>query len=131
VVGLGVLGLVGCLALTGCGGGDRKAVVKGRVTLDGEPVPTGTVQFFPEDKNSPSGKSGTIENGSYAAQDVPVGKVRVVINSTKVIGKRKMYGDSYVEEYGEEIPEKYNSKTTLVKEIKPGENEIDFELTRK
>src|SRR5437773_10598515 len=38
------------LSAGGCGGsGPRPVQVKGRVTLDGQPLPGGTVTFFPDD----------------------------------------------------------------------------------
>ncbi len=128
-----LLVLAGALALVGCGD-DGKAVVKGRVTLDGEPVPNGIVQFFPEDKKSPSGKPGIIENGTYTASGVPIGKVRVVVNSSQVVGKKKADEkpeSPMVDVHKEMIPAKYHSPSILVKEIKPGANEINLELTTK
>jgi len=120
------------LALLGCG--VPKPTVRGRVTLDGIPVEKGAVQFFPEDKKSPSGKPGMIENGSYTAVGVPLGKVRVVINAQKVVGKRRatnLPNSPMVDTIEDPIPARYNKESTLIKEIQPGVNEIDFELTSK
>jgi hypothetical protein len=120
------------LALAGCA--DHKPVVTGRVTLDGQPVESGVVQFFPEDSQGPSGKAGMIKDGTYTSPEVPVGKMRVVINAPKIVGKKKatdLPESPLIDDVKELIPAKYNSKSTLVREIKPGVNTIDFELTSK
>jgi len=118
--------------LIGCA--EQKPVVKGRVTLDGNPVESGMVQFFPEDNKNPSGKPGKIENGTYTAVGVPVGKMRIVINAPIVVGKKKasdLPESPMIDEMKESIPDKYNTNSTLFRDIEPGVNVFDFELTTK
>lgn len=131
-VGASFVGLVLILSLPGCG--DNKSVVQGRVTLDGEPLAGGVVEFFPKDGKSPSGKPGMIKDGTYEASDVPVGTVRVEIHWAKVVGKKKAFDmpeSPMIDELKEVVPAKYNTQSKLVKEIIPGRNKIDFELTSK
>jgi hypothetical protein len=75
------------LALTGCGG-EKLAQVSGRITVDGKPVPGGTISFVP-----PTGKAavgsispdGTYTLGTYQTSDgALVGPHKVVIHSTRV-----------------------------------------------
>jgi hypothetical protein len=120
------------LVFAGCA--EPKPVVKGQVTLDGWPVDSGVIQFFPDDLKGPSGKPGMIHDGTYLVPDVPVGKMRVVINAAKVVGKEKaadLPNSPMIDKFVETVPAKYNTQSTLVREIKPGVNEIDFELTSK
>jgi hypothetical protein len=122
------------LATAGCSQDPNKATVKGRVTLDGVAVEKGAVQFSPLDGKTSTGKPGMIENGEYAAE-IPVGTMRVVINAPKKSGKkRKLYDtpDSpVVEDTVEAIPAKYNKDSILKKDIQPGEQTINFDLTTK
>jgi hypothetical protein len=113
----------------GCGGRAGKGTVTGRVTLDGNPVEKGTIQFFPVDGKGQTAHA-LIQGGNFTAE-VPVGPKRVEINAPRVVGKRKAYDtpDSpLVEEYRETIPTKYNARSELRTEVKPGRNEADFGL---
>jgi hypothetical protein len=120
------------LVVTGCGGKAGKGTVTGRVTLDGNPVEKGTIQFFPADGKGQTAHA-PIQGGHFTAE-VPVGVKRVEINAPKVVGRRKAYDtpDSpLVDEYGETIPVKYNARSELRTEVKPGRNEADFPLRSK
>ena len=118
-----------CLLCLGCK--PTKTVVTGSVTLNGQPLEKGTVRFVPEDKASPRA-TGMIEKGRYEVESAP-GKKVVEISSMKVVGKRKAYDtpDSpMIELTQEDLPEKFNGKTELRYEVKPGKNEKDFSLTK-
>jgi len=64
-------------AALGCGPG--KAPVSGSVTLDGKPLPAGTIAFLPA---KGQGASAEIKDGAYTATDVPIGEVRVVVDTS-------------------------------------------------
>jgi hypothetical protein len=85
---LGVLGLV-LSATAGCGG---KGTVSGKVTLDGEPLPAGTITF-----QSKSGKaaSGAITDGQYSVPGVPTGEVSVSVETATVLEKSKAAAQGY------------------------------------
>jgi hypothetical protein len=119
------------LLAAGCGRAG-KGTVTGRVTLDGNPVEKGTVQFFPLDGKGQTAHA-PIRGGMFTAE-VPVGVKRVEINAPRVAGQRPAYDtpDSpLVDVYRETIPTKYNAQSELRTEVKAGRNEADFPLTGK
>lgn len=119
-------------ALTAAGCGNRKPVVTGSVTLDGQPVERGAIQFFPASGDGQT--AGTvIENGRYQTETSP-GPMKVVINAPKVVGKRRAYDDQpdgpMIDVVRESLPARYSdmSKTELTYTVEPGNNEANFEL---
>jgi hypothetical protein len=117
----------------GCGGGDRPGVVRGAVTLDGQPLAAGLIRFVPADGKTPTADAA-ITDGRFAAEGVPPGEKRIEISAPKVIGKQKMYDtpDSpVVEQTVELLPAKYNVRSELTMTVLPGEQEKRFELTLK
>ncbi|OWK43776.1 hypothetical protein [Fimbriiglobus ruber] len=122
------LGLCLAVMLGGCGG-QPKAQVAGTVTLDGKPLQDGVISFYPEAGVGPSAGTG-IKDGKYT-METPVAKMKVVINATEVIGKRKKYDtpDSPVtEDVRELLPAEYNTKSKLTATLQPGPNTVDFDL---
>jgi hypothetical protein len=120
----------------GCGGGD--AAVQGTVTLDGAPVESGFVSFIPADK-APAGPTGraSIVKGHYtipSSGQLKPGLYRVEVQAPRKTGKKIAAGSpappgTMVDEEVEAVPEKYNKKSTLQKEVKAGSNAIDLEVT--
>ena len=82
----------------------------GTVTLDGQPIPEGNLDFLvPNEKNGPVA-SAKIENGTYKAY-LKEGTWRVQVNATregKTINPHKKTPE--LESY---IPARYNSQSTL------------------
>lgn len=124
----------GCLlavaALTaGCSKGPPMGEVSGTVTVDGVPAKTGSISFFPLD-----GKSATagaaIKEGKYAAE-VPVGKVKVEIRVSKVVGQKKLYDtpNSPVQPIMKEVlPPKYNDRTEEKLDVTSGSMEKNYDI---
>lgn len=67
----------------GCGSGKKSAKVSGTVKYRGKPLPSGTVTFFDAKKEIVG--SASIQNGSYAMQDVPPGKVMVSVTTPPAV----------------------------------------------
>jgi hypothetical protein len=131
------------LLAAGCGS-DRPelARVTGTVTLDGKPLPKGTITFESVGKRP---ATGTIVNGqitevtTYDAGDgAPVGSHKVAISATEAPasavvanpGEAKAPRADYMT--GKSlIPTRYNDPSTsgLSAEIKSGENTVEFKLT--
>ena len=123
------LGLLAPAGVTGCG--SDGGTVDGTVTFDGQPVVNGTVAFVRPDGGVREG--AVVTDGRFQVR-VPPGAYRVEVNAKKVVGKRKQKGfdgkDEEVELTEELIPEKYNAKSTLTADVKPGANAIPFDLKK-
>jgi hypothetical protein len=113
------------LLAAGCGqSGPEVAPVKGRVTLDGRPLPNAVVQFQPDEGKRPSG-GGTDENGEYELyyKRAVVG-ARVGQHTVRIL-------TSANDPLAPVIPQRYNKQSELRREVKSGNNKFDFELTTK
>ena len=114
-----------------------RSVVKGTVTFDGTPVETGIITFVPvQGETAGAPVQLAIKNGAFSsvgdAQDdrgVVTGVNEVRILAVKKTGKqiKNVMGEMEEEEI-QYIPEKYNEKSELTQEVKPGSNEFQFEL---
>jgi hypothetical protein len=104
--------------------------VAGRVTLDGNPLPDAIVQFIPQGTGGRIALGRTDENGEYRLKssrtitDVSPGNYSVQITTSDFVESDEMDG----RKSKELVPSRFNTKSELVKEIKPGANQIDFEL---
>jgi hypothetical protein len=117
--------------VTGCGA--SKGTVSGVVKLDGQPLDNGTILFFPAAGDGQTSHAFIEKDGHYRAEVSPT-KMKVVISSSRVIGKRKKYEDvpdsPYVEERTEVLPARYSQreKTELTIDVVPGDNPQNFDL---
>lgn len=122
----------------GCGGdGDNlpREAVSGAVTLDGQPLEKGTIQFLPTSPDQAVAAGAVIQGGKYdipQAQGPIPGGYKVMISAdggvqdTEVEG---MPGGAGVPNK-ERVPAQYNVQSTLTAEVKPGQsNTFDFPLT--
>lgn len=126
-------------SLLGCGG-NNLASVNGTASYGGEPISDGEIRFIPQnDTGDGPGMSGAkIIDGSYsvpADKGVAPGPVRVEIRATKKTGKKieavpPAPPNSEIDETIQYIPRDYNTATTLTAEIKPGDNELNFDLEK-
>jgi hypothetical protein len=127
--------LLSVAALGGCSDDGKDEVeVSGRVTMDGEPVPQGTITFLSLDGSTPTG-GGVITDGSYTAK-VPVGAKKVTVLGNKIIGTEpslKGVPDSAPRnKYQMVTPLEYNaaSVTPLRADITGPQEGLDFALTK-
>jgi hypothetical protein len=117
--------------LVGCGA--RKAVVSGLVTLDGQPLDRGDMQFFPVAGDGQTSFAFIGPDGRYRAELSPT-RTKVVIHLSRVVKKVKEYEnvpDSPLVEIREEVlPARYSdmNKTELHIDAVPGDNQVDFDL---
>jgi hypothetical protein len=128
--------VAGCLCLAiGCGRND--VTVRGTVKLDGAPVEQGSISFFPTPGTTGPVAGGQISGGAYTitGSKVPaIGSHRIEIRSSRKTGKMVPAGSpappgSMVEEIAEAIPARYNSSSTLEREMMSGKNSLNFDLT--
>ena len=116
----------------GCSESTTHGVIKGKVTLDGQPLKEGTVRFVPMDDDSQT-SSAAIADGEFVAT-VPVGKVRIQYSAPKLMGKQKMYeteASPSVDVFGELLPERYNVRSELELTVEPGKNSHKVDLDSK
>lgn len=124
----------------GCGlsgTGQQRANVHGKVTLNGEPVESGFVEFIPVAGVDAAPVKLTISHGSYdTASDplddrgVPLGSHKVIITSLVATGKKvKNEMGEMEEEFVQLIPKIYNSNSNLTADVTAGTTMLDFDLT--
>jgi hypothetical protein len=122
--------LVGLLVMTGgsgCGRRDPPTThLKGRITLDGQPVKEGNVSFIPLEANHGRGTTAVIAEGRYSARNVPLGKVRVHFNATKATGRTAIVSNLPVPEIIDVIPDKYRRGVEI--EVAEVQVQQDFDL---
>ncbi len=130
-----LIGLAGCGAQT-----DEfpREAVSGTVTLDGQPLKEGTIQFMPDAQtsNGGTGATGMIRAGQFEiprAEGPSPGHFSVVILSgggSDGITAATIPGEGPIAK--ETIPARYNAQTTLSADIKPGgPNTLEFPLKTK
>lgn len=121
--------LIGGLA-AGCGARDTRGVVSGAVTFDGQPVEDGSILFEPEGGQGQTA-GAAIKEGKFTAE-VPLGKMRVRIHGNKKTGRKYKVYDTpespLVEEIVELLPPKYNVNSELTLEVKPGAQQVQYDL---
>ncbi|SFI37695.1 hypothetical protein [Planctomicrobium piriforme] len=123
------------LCLAGCGkaeDGYQRYTVSGTVNLDGKPLETGEIVFYPR-KEGPVVSGAPIQNGKFSLPEstgLTAGGYRVAIKSEVVEG-----GGSAEDQFENPpsvrslIPAKYNTETTLTAEVMHGpQNVLNFDL---
>jgi hypothetical protein len=119
------------LLAAGCGPGvGGRYPVAGTVTLDGQPLAMGTIEFEPRAEGAI--KVGeAVHDGRYAvpARLGPTpGSYRVKVWWHRKTGRIIVVDGEKVEEYKKFAPDEYNGNTTLTAEVRAGENVFDFAL---
>ena len=113
---------------SGCNS-EKLATVTGVVTLDGKPVQGLEVNFEPtgSTEGRTTGTGYTQADGSYSLyypgfkKGSPTGEYVV-----RISGSESLDDGTKVR-----VPAKYNAQSELKREVVPGDNKIDFELTSK
>jgi len=129
------LAILSFACIYGCGKPTVHTVeVKGKVTLDGKPLESGSIKFIAANGETPSGGGFITNGGSYVAQ-VPPGKKKVLVISHKVVGQVPEYegvpNSPMQEKYIPITPRLYNAahRTPLEADINDGIQEnLDFKL---
>ena len=115
----------------------ERASVEGMATLNGVSIEAGSISFLPTGSTKGPSAGGEIRGGRYAiaaSRGPVVGHNRVEIRGGAKPTGRKL-PDPYkagamVDEIIESIPDCYNARSTLEREIKPGRNILDFQLSK-
>jgi hypothetical protein len=105
------------------------ATLTGLVTIDGQPIPKGSIKFMPPSGSTAQPGSAEIVEGRYEATNVPLGQVRVMFYATKETGKMiTEYSEPYPEVVNI-IPKKHQSGMDL--QVASDGGQQDFALTSK
>jgi hypothetical protein len=127
----GGLLLLGCLVLVLWVRGSAPTVT-GTVRLDGQLLPTGVIALIPVDGTPGPGGGGEIKEGKYAIKKgLRAGRYRVEIRSTRRLDRQVpnfMVPPVLVDEEVSVIPEEYNTRSSLIREVGPGSKVLDFDL---
>ena len=126
-----------CLLITliGCGSSDGRLGIEGTVTLDGNPLSTGSISFIPRAGTDSPTAGGSISNGAYsisAGQGLRPGSYDVRILASRKTGRQVMdkLGENMVDEIEQYLPTKYNRQTELSATVTAdGPNTFDFPLS--
>lgn len=124
--------LLPLLLASGCGESDplNRQAVSGKITMDGEPLAEGTVEFTPVNNGVPSG--ATVKDGVFtipAEKGLPPGDYVVRVSAANPSGvTAEMPGESNLIS-AELIPERYNTKSELSFHVdENGSNVLDLNL---
>jgi hypothetical protein len=125
------------VALTGCGG-ERRVSVAGNVTLDGEPIPEGSITFIPDQGNHGPTAGGEIIDGEYRVESASgpmTGPHRVEIRATVRTGRSvpdPRFPGARIEEVRDLIPARYKTgkpEGLLTCNLQAGDNTVNLNLT--
>jgi hypothetical protein len=114
----------------GCGGASENAHLKGKVTVNGQPIPAdaiGTVTFQTTKPGQGKMASAAIENSAYEVLEAPLGALKVYITVQQPSGRTIDNGrGTPAQEYKNIISDKYSSGIDIQVD---GDNEaMDFPL---
>lgn len=133
-------------ALAGCGGEDDpwpRAAVSGQVKLDGQPLASGTITFFPSGATKGPAAGGEIIDGKFSIPEHEgpvVGTNRIEVRSVQKTGRMVASPSAVeadgpategmlVEEFADIVPKRYNTYSELERTIEPDiENQFDLRL---
>jgi hypothetical protein len=115
------------ISLCACSRGTRPSLglVHGKVSLGGRPLAGAVVAFMPEGSGRES-SALTNENGDYTLSYIrDIQGAAVGWHSVRITTESAYSGKP------ELVPERYNVKTELRKNVVAGDNEINFNLSSK
>jgi hypothetical protein len=131
-----LLVLMGVASSAGCGSDQiQGCAVGGNVTLNGSPLPDGTIMFRPQ--HSAPGLhtvSAEIANGKFsvpASHAIMPGSYLVLVTADKPTGEKIRSvdgGSDYIDVVDQYLPPKYNASTTLSAEITGDTTDLKFAL---
>lgn len=139
-----VLGLGCCVVMCGCNHDGRQSL-EGTVTLDGQPLPTGDITFFPVPGTPGPTAGGKIVEGRFsisAEGGTMAGTFRVQITARRKTGKQVFdptaqmmdpnAKNGMIDQYEQYLPSRYNQQSELTADvIQGGKNVFDFPLRLK
>jgi hypothetical protein len=130
---------LGLLCFLGCAdSGPPTAEVSGTVRLDGRLIEEGSIQFIPVKGSKGPSAGDVIQDGKYhipRKKGVTVGTNRVELRAFKKAGTKIQDPTAppgvKTEARVQAFPPEFNDRSTVVREIRAGSNEIDFDVDTK
>ncbi|MDY0166379.1 MAG: hypothetical protein RBS80_07535 [Thermoguttaceae bacterium] len=122
-------GLVAVAMVTGCSRGDGRQRVTGRVTLDGQPLPEGAINFRPAPGVSANSSGGPIKAGRFelpADRGLVPGRYLVTVTAMRETGR--MVEDEQMGTIAETAPVVFKEAGSLEATVEAGQR-TDFEFT--
>ena len=126
--------IVAAAALAGCSGSERLPVA-GRVTLDGEPLPSGSITFASESGDVTVRVNleadGSYTAGTHEGRGLPPGRYLVSISPTMVgSGETPLVGDAVENTQAPPIPVRYHRAETsgLTADVSGEGGPFDYDL---
>ena len=132
-IAVGGLLVLGCAALVVWLTREAEPSVRGTVRLNNELLTTGSIAWIPvEGTPGPGGGGGINSDGTYVIKrGLRPGKYRVEIRSSITLN-RKVQNPTIpadlVDEEVSVVPDRYNTRSELMREVGPGSNVFDFPL---
>jgi hypothetical protein len=104
------------------------ARVSGQVSIGGKPLAVGWILFVPQAGHLANGVKTEVKDGRFVAENVPKGKVLVMINAMQATGRMVATASSSkpIPEKIDLLPEKYRSGIPL--EITSDKTDQEFRL---
>ena len=116
------------LPMIGCSG-DGLTEIEGKVTLDGQPLTDGAIEFRPPDDQGPTA-GAVVKDGYYQVRMAPA-KYQVVITAFRTVGEEHaVSGDpsSPMVPKREEVPlQQYTQASATTVDVSPADD-LDFAL---
>jgi len=125
--------VVALLPLTGCGGGEERLAISGKVLFKGEPLDQGRIDFVPPN-NAGSLSGAVVENGAFSIprdKGLLPGTYLVRVYSYDRKGAKvpdPIPGDPGAQQFRERISRKYNVDTILRAEVQKGNVAFEFKV---
>ena len=134
--------LLSALAIGGCNGDSsapqdsfKRVAVAGTVTLDGAPLPEGTIQLDPAQGTKGPTASAEISEGKFSietSQGPVAGRYQVKVSSRSAVKLKPGEEPGGTPKLKPElVPSQYNAKSTLETEVPAGGSQsLDFPLKK-
>lgn len=133
-----LLRLVCCVWLIlflGCG--DSGISIRGKITVNGEPLESAELKFLPLDAVDNEHVGAVVANGEFEVEDnerIKEGEYQVQVCAFRKSGKKVWDGmgdgsnKTMVDDFSQFIPNRYNDASELKVSLKKGENEFSTDL---
>lgn len=116
------------LSLTGCGE-EGLPLVAGTVTVDGQPLTSGVIQFLPNSGDAPS-EASRIADGKFSAQLHRTSYAVQIYapRESKTVAKLDANGPGGGPTMEETLPPRYNLRSELKLEVTGPKSDVQFDL---